>query len=157
MTHNKTNIKELHQNPGEIALAIKNCLLELTEIVIHENELLEKLQIDEVLQIIPIKLQVLEQLESLEERIKSKNPLLKLDPIEKQALINTHLNLCKLLHVNHTKLSIAQSINQQIVELISDKFVENKRQDQIYNSAGKISIAEENPKYMPSLTLNQKV
>ncbi|MCC2645960.1 MAG: hypothetical protein K0R02_25 [Rickettsiaceae bacterium] len=145
------------RTPGEIANDLKNYLFELTHIVERENELLDNHQIDEVLRIIPIKLEILEQIEVFEAEFKANALAKELDKESKKTLIETHLSLCRLLAVNHTKLEVAKNINHQIISMLSDQLIESKRQEQVYNSEGEVLPIDSEYKFMPPMTINQKV
>ncbi|MDF2965151.1 MAG: hypothetical protein K0Q51_539 [Rickettsiaceae bacterium] len=149
--------KEQSRNPADIARDLKSYLFELTHIVERENELLEKHQIDEVLRIIPIKLEILEQIETFEAELKANAGTKNLDKETKRNLIDTHLSLCNLLAVNHSKLEVAKSINHQIMDMLSDQMIESNKQYRGYNAEGEILAPNLEYKHMPPITLNQKV
>lgn len=144
-------------NPDDLAKELKQNLLELTEIVTKENDYLDKFEIDQVLKIVPVKLEFLSRITYFEEYIKSKNLVGKIDHTTKKSLIDTHINLCKLLNQNYQKLDIAKTINQKLMSLISDQVLENQKHNQNYSAKGEVIRQKTKQKHMPPITLNQKI
>jgi hypothetical protein len=145
------------KSPTDIAINLKNCLLELDNLVMRDNNPLDNYKLDEVLRIIPIKLEVLEQIENYETELKETLQKDHLNKEVKNTLIEAHLKLCDTLAMNYSKLDVAKSLNQKIMNMISNRLIENKKQDHIYDSSGEIVSERDEYNYMPPLTLNQKV
>jgi hypothetical protein len=152
-----SNPQEQRRSSSEIAFDLKNYLFELANIVVRENDFLDQHQIDEVLRIIPIKLDILEKIEAFEAELRVNSVFKELDADTKNTLITTHQDLCELLNINHSKLEVAKRINHQIIDMISEHMINSKRQEQVYNAGGEVVSKSSEHKFMPPLTLNQKI
>lgn len=141
----------------EVIQQLKDYFQDLIDIAMQEEFLLADQKIDEIVNIIPIKINILQQIDKIVKQFNNNDQAQTVDESTRNIVIKLHQALYELLSINQTKFAVAKETNAIIIQMMSDQLIQSKRQAYNYNASGDTFMRDAAYKHMPPLTLNKKI
>ena len=118
---------------------LKDTVLRLTELLMHEAELLSQMRVPEVVPLQAEKQQLTRTLEMAQAQLKAGSPFMQSSAAEdREDLLLLTDDLAYAVEHNHRYASVARAINSRVMQAIMDVATENQRPAS-YNSYGVVN------------------